>query len=261
MSSQSKILLVTVALLVSVGVIGAMQNDSSPKAETVESQRTEAAVADISKNVSKNEDSHLSELRRERKERRRKAMLKMMQLYAMKMNAENDHEKMAQLMIESQLPEEDQHRMEIRDTTIGQHIWTEGAAVFDSMIEEQTEDPEWTDDVAYTFSEYLNKDEFQGSDMKDMECYEIMCKGVFNHDDRDALVKFQDTAAFNTIDGPSRGFIKEQLDGSVEYTVYFARPGDDALLHEEMYDRLYERVTGQTVDEIALQQVDMNELN
>jgi len=88
--------------------------------------------------------------------------------------------------------------------------------------------------------------------MIDVKCYETLCRGVFNHENQEALQHFKMAPENPALNGPSQGFIKKVDDGKIETTIYFARVGNDEALVEEMYDRLYEKITGQAVSQIEI---------
>jgi hypothetical protein len=183
----------------------------------------------------------------EKRRRRQQAITEAMRLMTEKTEEERDREKLQELLQEAEVSEEELRRISIRNQAIHDHVWTEAPAVYDSMIGEQDLDHEWTGTIEDALGGLLKNHSDLKSQVVDVKCYETLCRGVFDHETEDDMKRFRDAAEESAIKGPSQGFIKRNEDGSVKTTVYFTRIGDDALLLEEMYDRLYEKVTGESV--------------
>ncbi|MBN2525090.1 MAG: hypothetical protein JXR76_01770 [Deltaproteobacteria bacterium] len=190
--------------------------------------------------------------RLERRQRRQWAIAQAMALMAQNSNLNDEKERLQKLVEESKIPEDEKKKINHRNRVINDHVSREAPSIYEQMIGEQESDMEWTSEISTAINDVLKKMNGTATNVNELKCYETLCRAQFAHENRDALFEFRDVASRDAINGPSQGFIEEKEDGTVSSTVYFSRRGDDALLIEEMYDRLYEKVTGHTVDEMAL---------
>jgi UDP-2,3-diacylglucosamine pyrophosphatase LpxH len=188
----------------------------------------------------------------QRRLRRHRAIAQLMEKMSNKSADEIGEQMMQELMEQAQISDEELHRMEVRNAVIGPHVWTKGESVYDSIISEQETDDEWTENNLKAFENAILEQPQLASKMVKLECFETMCRGVFHHRDEEDMNQFRDLTATSVINGPSQAFVKKNEDGSIDTRIYFAHVGDDALLFDEMHDRLYEKITGQSVAEMNL---------
>ena len=140
----------------------------------------------------------------------------------------------------------------LRNAVISEHYFHDAPKVIEEMLHEQRRDDEWTDRVENEVQNILAESSDKGGKLVDVSCHETMCKIVTTHlAMEDARSFYQERDETSQIGGPGHRFRRMQPDGSIQTTFYMARVGDDQFIHDEVYNRLYENVTGTNVEDIS----------
>jgi hypothetical protein len=122
-----------------------------------------------------------------------------------------------------------------------EHIyWSKGRVILDAMLSEESRNQEWEDSVTQSARAMLEREEFQGTELKNVACGSTLCKIEFHHENKEAFRRFDSSGGMDNPDwlGHDFGVIKrlgDEADSAMETTVFFAQ---DNSPYDVMVDRL-----------------------
>ena len=139
----------------------------------------------------------------------------------------------------------------IRDTVVTSQFYSLGPAVMDEMVQTQESDIEWNDN---TRQDLIDRFALVGEDaanLKDVQCGQTICKIVTEHADEKASDKlYRLETESSAIEGDAFRFSKKTPDGRIETAVYVGRYGASERFHDMVKNRVYNVITGKSVDTI-----------
>ncbi|MBN2529331.1 MAG: hypothetical protein JXR76_23285 [Deltaproteobacteria bacterium] len=139
----------------------------------------------------------------------------------------------------------------LRDSAIAPHIPSKRENVIEEIFVEQTVDESETQRVHEELLTRLKKVSNNTSRLKFAQCHESICKIITEHIDADTSLEFYKMKSTSSaLDGAGVFYSRKLDSGRIETLFYMEQPDSKIRFYDAVYDRLYERVTGNSVDDI-----------
>lgn len=150
----------------------------------------------------------------------------------------------------------------IRNSAISEQFLGRARDLLDRMLADQKKDAVWTDAVRRRLDTLMkNLPDKQAGTVKEATCYETMCKIVTVHDSMESVKKFHIQAIeYDELGGPGHRFAKKN-GKNITNTRYMARVGDDEAVHDAVYNKMYEEITGKSAKSIVPTTEQINEIS
>lgn len=128
----------------------------------------------------------------------------------------------------NELDEEQQKLLEDKTQAIADRYWEEAPRTLDKMLKEQERDTKWTYDTRAEAELVLGSNQYEGTQLDDIDCGQTLCKMKLSHEDlaaRDILVA-SDFTQKGSWDGDQYGYTSQDENDKYYSTIFFTRKGD-----------------------------------
>ena len=245
---------IPIKLIVLIAVIG-----SAAVCYWISNRRTPSAISSPQSVRSATEEKKQTRTEQEDEKQRRTDNLLVSRFKRMKASLKEKANENPMDAVEIAIQPEELAKLAIMKRAIAPYAGERLPGAFEALVEEEQFNYRWTTVEHESMVELLDNDALINSTLKNVSCYEMLCRIEISHRDDDARSAFSRFGLGRPgMDGPATIFNFDQPDGHVESTIYMGRYGNDQAIDKRLTEHLYEDITGRSANDVVPTKTDVD---